>query len=78
MNIKRVLVVGAGAMGFHIALLCARAGLEVGCCDFASNVLDEAQRKLRERSERDIAKGRVPHDRETDACSRLRFGTCSG
>jgi len=75
MNIQRVLVIGAGAMGSQIALLCARAGYDTRCHDVAQASLERAGDELRARVERDIEKGRSTRIEADAAWSRLRFGT---
>lgn len=75
MDVQHVLVVGAGAMGAQIALLCARAGLIVACHDVEPAQIAEANRNLDERSRRDIAKGRRRRADEEAAWSRLTFGS---
>ncbi|MGY4098803.1 3-hydroxyacyl-CoA dehydrogenase family protein [Nocardia sp. R16R-3T] len=75
MDIQRVLVVGAGAMGSQIALVCARAGLTVACYDIDSARVETAHQDLRERSARDVAKGRRDQAEEEAAWERLTFGT---
>ncbi|MDV3128393.1 3-hydroxyacyl-CoA dehydrogenase family protein [Mycobacterium sp. 21AC1] len=75
MDINRVLVVGAGAMGSQIALVSARAGLSVSCHDIDAARLARAVRHLRNRSARDIAKGNRSATDEDAAFARLEFGT---
>ncbi|SCL27469.1 3-hydroxyacyl-CoA dehydrogenase family protein [Micromonospora inyonensis] len=74
-TIKRILVVGAGAMGSQIALVCARAGYEVLCHDVAESSLERARKDLRSRSARDVAKGRRDAGQEAAVFRRLVFGT---
>lgn len=73
-DIKRVLVVGAGAMGSQIALVCARAGLEVRCQDIDAERVEKARSDLWARSDRDVEKGRVAEADEAAAWGRLMFG----
>lgn len=75
MEIQRVLVVGAGAMGTQIALVCARAGLTVSCHDIDQARIETARRVLKERSNRDVVKGRQSQVDEDAAWGRLTFGT---
>lgn len=74
MNIERVLVVGAGTMGSQISLVCARAGLTVRCHDIHEDRLETARREIRERSARDVARGRRSRDDEESAWRRVTFG----
>jgi 3-hydroxybutyryl-CoA dehydrogenase len=73
--INRILVIGAGAMGSQIALACARSGYTVACQDVAETSLERAQVELRNRSRRDIEKGRRTAVDEDAAWLRLSFGT---
>lgn len=73
--VNRILVVGAGAMGSQIALVCARAGYDVACYDISDQSIERAQYELRTRSERDLQKGRVKPADEEAAWSRLELGT---
>lgn len=75
MDVHDVLVVGAGAMGAQIALVCARAGLTVNCHDIDPARIEAARRDLQERSTRDVAKGRHSAAEEEAAWGRLTFGT---
>lgn len=75
MIIERVLVVGAGAMGSQIALVCARAGLSVSCHDIDADRIDTAVRELRRRSDRDVEKRRRTAGDERLALQRMTFGT---
>lgn len=74
-EVKRVLVIGAGAMGSQIALLCARAGYSVGCYDLSEVAIARAQQELTARSQRDVNKGRAGMADEANAWERLVFGT---
>ena len=69
--VNRILVVGAGAMGSQIALLCARAGYDVACYDVSDVAIGRAQQELSTRSERDLQKERVIASDEEAAWSRL-------
>lgn len=75
MEVQHVLVVGAGAMGSQIALVCARAGLTVTCHDIDQDRIEGARRDLKERSTRDVAKGRRSQADEDGAWRRITFGT---
>ena len=75
MEVQRVLVIGAGAMGSQIALLCARAGYETRCHDVAQASLERAHAELTVRVDRDIDKGRSTRAEAEAAWSRLQFGT---
>jgi 3-hydroxybutyryl-CoA dehydrogenase len=71
--VNRVLVVGAGAMGSQIAMVCALAGLDTTATDVADTALDRARAQLRARMDRDVAKGRRSRDDVDAAFGRLAF-----
>ena len=73
--VNHVLVVGAGAMGSQIGMVCALAGLTATVTDIAEPALAKAEAELRSRLTRDLEKGRrVPADVEA-AFGRLSFTT---
>jgi len=73
--VNHVLVVGAGAMGSQIGMVCALAGLTATVTDIAEPALAKAEAELRSRLTRDLEKGRrVPSDVEA-AFGRLSFTT---
>lgn len=72
---EQVLVAGAGAMGSQIAMVCALAGLEVGLYDVDPAMLTRADRELRDRMSKQIAKGRRTAAEVDDAFARLRMDT---
>ncbi len=57
-RIRYVVVVGAGAMGSQIGMVCALAGLQTGVTDIDQAALDRAVAELRVRMARDVQKGR--------------------
>ncbi len=75
MEITRILVVGSGAMGSQIAMVCALTGLEVSVQDLAEASLEKAQTELRSRMDRSVAKGRIGADERDLAFARITFGT---
>lgn len=75
MSVTNVVVVGAGAMGSQIGMVCALAGLTATVTDIAEPVLAKAEAELRSRLARDIEKSRrVPTEVEA-AFGRLSFTT---
>jgi 3-hydroxybutyryl-CoA dehydrogenase len=72
---QKILVVGAGAMGSQIAMVCAIAGYDTTATDVANNALDRARSQLRARLDRDVAKGRRNRDDVDAAFARLTFTT---
>ena len=74
-EIKNVVVVGAGAMGSQIGLLCALAGYSASITDIAQEALDRAETALRQRMSRDIEKNRRTAADVDAAFGRLSFST---
>ena len=75
MTVNRVLVVGAGAMGSQIGMVCALAGLTATVTDLAEPALPKAEAELRSRRARDIDKGRRTAADVEAAFDRLSFTT---
>lgn len=75
MEIQKILVVGSGAMGSQIAMVCALAGLDVAVQDLAEASLVKAQDELRNRMDRNVEKGRLTAEERDAAFGRLGFGT---
>jgi 3-hydroxybutyryl-CoA dehydrogenase len=73
--IRNVVVVGAGAMGSQIGLLCALAGYRVTITDIDKGALDRAESQLRQRMTRDIEKNRRTVDDVEAGFDRLNFST---
>jgi 3-hydroxybutyryl-CoA dehydrogenase len=74
-NVNRIVVVGAGAMGSQIAMVCALAGYHVTVTDLDEDVLNVAHGRLSERLARDVTKGRRSSEDVADAFDRLVFST---
>jgi len=72
---QRILVVGAGAMGSQIAMVCALAGYDTTVTDVADEALDRATSQLHARLDRDVAKGRRTREDVDAAFARLTFST---
>jgi 3-hydroxybutyryl-CoA dehydrogenase len=70
-EIRSVLVVGSGAMGSQIAMVCALAGLEVAVHDLDDAALIRAEEALQARMGRDVDKGRRTQADVDAAWSRL-------
>ena len=75
MTVNHVVVVGAGAMGSQIGLVCALAGLTATVTDIAEPALAKAQAELRSRLARDVSKGRRTAADVDAAFGRLSFTT---
>jgi len=75
MTVNHVVVVGAGAMGSQIGMVCALAGLTATVTDIAEPALAKAETELRSRLTRDIEKGRKDSTDVEAAFGRLTFTT---
>ena len=53
-NVNKILVVGAGAMGSQIGMVCALAGYDVTVQDVDEGVLEGAQEQLKSRMARNV------------------------
>jgi len=73
--VERVLVVGAGAMGSQIGMVCALGGLDVAVQDVEAAVLGRARGELERRTARSVETGRLSAEQRDAAFARLRFGT---
>ena len=66
------MVVGAGAMGSQIGMLCALAGYSTPSCTTSpADALDRAESQLRPRLDRDVEKGRRTRAQVDEAFGRL-------
>lgn len=74
-NISRILVVGAGAMGSQIGLVCSLAGYEVTVQDVDEEMLEKAKEQLQNRMSRDVEKGRTTQEEVDAAFDRMAFTT---
>ena len=74
-EIRNILVVGAGAMGSQIGMVCALAGYSTVVQDIAVEALDRAESQLRARLDRNVEKGRMSRAQVDEAFGRLEFST---
>lgn len=72
---QKVAIVGAGAMGSQIAMVCALAGKETVLADLSSAALAQAESSLNEIIGKRIKKGKLTVHQATDAFSLLTFTT---
>lgn len=77
-KINRILVVGAGAMGSQIGMVCALADYDVSVQDVDEGVLEGAQEQLKNRMARNVEKGRIDQDEVDAALGRITFTTDLG
>jgi 3-hydroxybutyryl-CoA dehydrogenase len=74
-QIKQISVIGSGAMGSQIAMVCALAGYHVYLQDISEESLEKAKQSLEGHMKRRIEKGRLSAREVDDAFSRLYFVT---
>lgn len=74
-DISRILVVGSGAMGSQIGMVCALAGYAVRVQDISTESLDRAQSQLHSRIDRNVEKGRLTEQERDAAFARMTFTT---
>ncbi|WP_256883059.1 3-hydroxyacyl-CoA dehydrogenase family protein [Arthrobacter sp. STN4] len=75
MQINKILVIGAGAMGSQIGMVCALAGYQVTIQDVAADMLAMARKQLTDRIDSSVAKGRRSRQDANAALARLTFTT---
>jgi 3-hydroxybutyryl-CoA dehydrogenase len=73
--VTRVLVIGAGAMGSQIALTAALAGYPTTVQDVSENQLDDAAARLRDRTDKMVASGKLAAEQARQAHELLDFST---
>ncbi|MBU2550855.1 MAG: 3-hydroxyacyl-CoA dehydrogenase family protein [Proteobacteria bacterium] len=74
MDVKKVVVLGAGTMGNGIAQVCAQTGIEVVMCDLSDDLLSKALEKVRWSVAKFAEKGKISEDVET-VMKRIRTST---
>ena len=74
-QVHEILVVGAGAMGSQIAMLCALAGYRATATDITRDRLSRAETDLRTRLGRSVEKGRLTRHDADAAFGRLTLTT---
>jgi 3-hydroxybutyryl-CoA dehydrogenase len=74
-DIRRILVVGAGAMGSQIAMVFALAGFDVTIQDIEDSGLAKASAQLVDRMANSVAKGRMTRAAADAALGRLSYST---
>ena len=74
MDIKRIGVVGAGAMGTGVAHVCALKGYDVRLSDLSKDRLDEAYAAIERNMARQVGKGTITEAEKKAALARLSIG----
>jgi 3-hydroxybutyryl-CoA dehydrogenase len=72
-QVKKISVIGSGAMGSQIAMVCALAGYEVTLQDINEESLLKAKDSLKGHMDRRIQKGRLTAEEVNHAFGRLSF-----
>jgi 3-hydroxybutyryl-CoA dehydrogenase len=71
MKIKKVLVVGTGAMGAGIGQLCAQQGFDVVITDINQELSNKAKSNIEKGLSRRVAKGKIAEEDKTAILSRI-------
>jgi 3-hydroxybutyryl-CoA dehydrogenase len=74
-NVHRILVVGSGAMGSQIGMVCALAGYDTVVQDIDPEALRRAETQLHTRLDRNVEKGRMTREQVDAAFAKLTFAT---
>jgi 3-hydroxybutyryl-CoA dehydrogenase len=75
MDVKKIAVVGAGAMGSGIAQVAACSGFRVSLVDLTKEILERGLAKIRHGIERGVNSGKVQQKTADEALARLSIGT---
>jgi 3-hydroxybutyryl-CoA dehydrogenase len=72
-QIKKISVIGSGAMGSQIAMVSALAGFEVSLQDLNEQALEKAEKELKDRLYKRVEKGKISKEEVESAFERLSF-----
>ena len=75
MDIKHVMVIGAGQMGGGIAQVCAQAGFEVTLNDISEEAYEKGLGVITKNLSRGVEKGRMTEEEKDAALGRIRKST---
>lgn len=75
MEIKKVGIVGAGAMGSGIAQVCAQAGLEVIIRDLTDELVQKGIQSIEKFMDEGIKRGKVTEEQKKETLSRIKGTT---
>ncbi|MBO8178938.1 MAG: 3-hydroxyacyl-CoA dehydrogenase/enoyl-CoA hydratase family protein [Archaeoglobus sp.] len=73
MEVKKVCVLGAGAMGSGIAQVCATAGYEVWVRDIKQEFLDRGKGAIEKNIQRAVSKGKMTEEKAKEILGRIHF-----
>jgi len=71
--VRKVCVLGAGAMGSGIAQVCATAGYEVWVRDIKQEFLDRGRAAIEKNLQRAVSKGKVSEEKAKEIMGRIHF-----
>ena len=74
-GIQNVAVIGSGAMGAHIGMVCALSGCRVTLVDLDADALGRARASLEQFTRRSVDKGKLTDGERASAFDRLAFST---
>jgi len=74
-DMQTVVVIGSGAMGAHIGMVCALAGCRVTLVDLSADALRRARTSLEQFTQRSVDKGKLTEGERASAFDRLTFST---
>jgi 3-hydroxybutyryl-CoA dehydrogenase len=74
-KVRKILLVGSGAMGSQIGMVCSLAGYEVIIHDIEEGMLKKAREQLGNRMDRNVEKGRMEQEEVNAAFDRMSFTT---
>jgi 3-hydroxybutyryl-CoA dehydrogenase len=74
-RVNNILVVGSGAMGSQIGMVCSLAGYDVTVQDIDEGMLEKAREELRGRMARNVEKDRMSQEEVDAAFDRMTFVT---
>ncbi|GGB34932.1 3-hydroxybutyryl-CoA dehydrogenase [Virgibacillus dakarensis] len=75
MDIKKVMVIGAGQMGSGIAQVCAQSGFDVFLNDMSEQALEKGMKNIEKLLMRAVEKERITETQKTDTLNRLHPST---
>ncbi len=73
MDVKKVCILGAGAMGSGIAQVCATAGYEVWVRDIKQEFLDRGRSAIEKNLQRAVSKGKMTEEKAKEILGRIHF-----
>src|SRR5690625_1544748 len=73
MEIKKVMVIGAGQMGAGIAQVCAQAGFKVILNDLNEEAVDQGKKRIEKFLARAVDKGRITEEDKQSALDNLQY-----